>query len=264
MSTYVISDIHGQYLAYKKMLEKIEFSDDDRLYILGDVIDRGPDGIRIIKDVKERHNAEMILGNHEFMLLNAIEYLAAREKNRIPRWCNVEGMTPLELWTHPVNGGEGTCLEFINLPNEDKELVVNYLKSLSIIKRVKIGDKMYHLSHSFSLAKKFGRNLMLSKVSHKTAENVVWESLFDKKSEEPMDEKAFAYPDDVYIVGHIFTQRLGNMDSNGKGCIYKNDNYRGYKVIDVDCGMALNSRSSRLGCYCIETGEEFYVPLLEE
>lgn len=260
-----MSDIHGQYMAYRKMLEKINFSDDDFLYVLGDVIDRGPDGIRIIKDVKNRPNMEMILGNHEFMLLNAVKYIREREKVIDFQAKAEEGLTALELWTHPGNGGEGTCLEFINLPNEEQDEIIDYLKGLNVIKRVKIGDEMYHLSHSFSLPKKFGRTVKLNRLSKKATERVVWESLFDMPCDEPMEEdKVFGYPDDIYVVGHIFTQRLGNMDENGKGCILHKDNYRGYKVIDVDCGMALNSRSSRLGCYCVETGEEYYIPLLEE
>lgn len=40
--TYVMSDIHGCYREYREMLEKIVFSDADTLYILGDVVDRGP------------------------------------------------------------------------------------------------------------------------------------------------------------------------------------------------------------------------------
>ena len=39
---YVMSDLHGQYNAFLKMLELINFTDEDELYILGDIIDRGP------------------------------------------------------------------------------------------------------------------------------------------------------------------------------------------------------------------------------
>lgn len=39
--TYVISDIHGCYEKYRTMLEAIEFTEDDTLYVLGDVLDRG-------------------------------------------------------------------------------------------------------------------------------------------------------------------------------------------------------------------------------
>ena len=42
LSTYVMSDIHGNYRAYKAMLEKINFNREDMLYILGDILDRGP------------------------------------------------------------------------------------------------------------------------------------------------------------------------------------------------------------------------------
>ena len=48
---YVISDIHGHFDKYKEMLEKINFTDGDTLYILGDVVDRGPDGIKILQDM---------------------------------------------------------------------------------------------------------------------------------------------------------------------------------------------------------------------
>ena len=43
--TYVMSDIHGDSERFRAMLRKIEFSADDTIYILGDVIDRGSNGI---------------------------------------------------------------------------------------------------------------------------------------------------------------------------------------------------------------------------
>ena len=50
MSTYVMSDLHGNYEAYINMLKKIDLKDSDMLYILGDVLDRGPHPIKIILD----------------------------------------------------------------------------------------------------------------------------------------------------------------------------------------------------------------------
>ena len=43
MATYVISDIHGMYNKFTELLNKIKLKDTDTLYILGDVLDRGPD-----------------------------------------------------------------------------------------------------------------------------------------------------------------------------------------------------------------------------
>ena len=51
---YVMSDLHGMYSSYLKMLRKIHFCDADMLYILGDVIDRGPQPIQILQDMMLR------------------------------------------------------------------------------------------------------------------------------------------------------------------------------------------------------------------
>ena len=59
--TYVMSDIHGMAHLLKQMLEKIRFSDEDQLYILGDMIDRGPDpagGDRSCVSEQEYHRAQ--------------------------------------------------------------------------------------------------------------------------------------------------------------------------------------------------------------
>lgn len=43
---YIISDIHGCFDQYQKLLEKINFSSEDKLYVLGDAADRGPESIK--------------------------------------------------------------------------------------------------------------------------------------------------------------------------------------------------------------------------
>ena len=42
MAVYVISDIHGNYDLFMELLKKIKLSGKDTLYVLGDVVDRGP------------------------------------------------------------------------------------------------------------------------------------------------------------------------------------------------------------------------------
>ena len=72
MSKYVISDIHGQYDAFMRLLKKINFCAEDELYVLGDAIDRGPDGIKILKSIMKMDNATMFLGNHELLMMEAL------------------------------------------------------------------------------------------------------------------------------------------------------------------------------------------------
>ena len=53
--TYAISDIHGCYEEYIKLLEKIGFSEYDTLYILGDICDRGEKPMEIYNDLSLIH-----------------------------------------------------------------------------------------------------------------------------------------------------------------------------------------------------------------
>lgn len=46
---YVMSDIHGNAIRFNSIMEQIDLQPEDTLYILGDVIDRYPDGIRILR-----------------------------------------------------------------------------------------------------------------------------------------------------------------------------------------------------------------------
>ena len=49
---YAMSDIHGQYEQFLTLLEQIGIRKEDTLYILGDVVDRGPEPMKILKDRK--------------------------------------------------------------------------------------------------------------------------------------------------------------------------------------------------------------------
>ena len=64
---YVMSDLHGCYEEYLELLRKIRFSDEDVLYVLGDVIDRGPETVTLLQDMMMRSNVIPLIGNHEYI-----------------------------------------------------------------------------------------------------------------------------------------------------------------------------------------------------
>ena len=74
---FVMSDIHGQYDLFLKMLDKIKLKREDLLVIIGDICDRGKKSYEIymkcIKMIKLGYNLKFILGNHEDMLLEDLE-----------------------------------------------------------------------------------------------------------------------------------------------------------------------------------------------
>ena len=68
MGIYAISDLHGNYELWTKVKEWLKPS--DKLFCLGDNIDRGNDGIKIVQDMRNRENTTVLLGNHEDMLID--------------------------------------------------------------------------------------------------------------------------------------------------------------------------------------------------
>lgn len=70
---FAVSDIHGFYDTFNELLNKIGFNKDDRLFILGDIIDKGPHGKEmlemIIDLIDKKYQVFPLRGNHEDMML---------------------------------------------------------------------------------------------------------------------------------------------------------------------------------------------------
>jgi bis(5'-nucleosyl)-tetraphosphatase (symmetrical) len=69
--TIFIGDVHGCLKELKKLIEKLKPHKNDRIIFLGDLINRGPDPVGVVKFVYE-NNFECIMGNHEYEYL--LEY----------------------------------------------------------------------------------------------------------------------------------------------------------------------------------------------
>ena len=84
---YVLGDIHGYKEPYDVAFKMIK--PEDSLVLIGDVIDRGPDGIKILQDLMRRKanepesNITFILGNHEKMMFESLHYILRKADNAL-------------------------------------------------------------------------------------------------------------------------------------------------------------------------------------
>ena len=230
---YVMSDIHGEYEKYLAMLEKIRFSQEDTLFVLGDAVDRGKEPMKVLKDMAGRENVYFLKGNHEGMASCVLRRLNVEitEENAEG---HLDGETMMAIMEWLSNGGGTTMKEFRALPPEEKEDILDYIDDAPLYEIVDVGEKTFVLVHAglgnFAPGKKLR------------------EYSFDEIAcMRPDYERQYFDDPSIYIVcGHTPTLAV-----TGKAEIYHSHNN-----ILIDCGAAF---SGRLACLCLDTMEEFYV-----
>ena len=167
---YVISDLHGYpHDAFLKLLERAGFSDTDFLYILGDVIDRNGDGgVRTLVWLLSRANVQLILGNHEAMLLSCRFLFDEITEDSIDA-LSAEKMQFLNTWL--TNGAEPTLNALKSLPEDLRENILDYLEEAPLYDAVTAGGKDYLLVHAG--LENFRPD---KKLSEYTADELIWAS----------------------------------------------------------------------------------------
>lgn len=71
----VISDIHGGYDLFKTLLEKVNYTTNDYLFILGDLIEKGPNSLKTLRYIIELYkkgNVYVIMGNNDLTCLDIL------------------------------------------------------------------------------------------------------------------------------------------------------------------------------------------------
>lgn len=229
---YVMSDIHGRYDKFVKMLDKINFSEDDTLYILGDSVDRGEDGIAVLRDMAQRENVVPILGNHDFMAYNALKRLNVEITEDSIDAFDIDAMRGVNEWL--LNGGTPTMKAFSKLDKEEKEELLEYIADMEVYEEVELNGKEYILVHAA--------------LGNFEKDKPLWEYPLGDLIFGRMDYDRVYFEDKYIVTGHIPTVMI---DEDYRGRILMKNNH-----ICIDCGAFM---LDTLGCLCLDTMEEYYV-----
>lgn len=236
MAVYVTSDLHGLELTdFKKLLSKVNFTDNDWLYILGDVIDRENDGgVGILKWLPEQPNVQLILGNHEAMLL-ACDFVFDEITDE-----SIKNLTPEKmdvLTNYMQNGGKTTLKSLRELNASSPETVadiLDYLREAPLYETVSVEDNDFLLVHSG-----LGNFDKTKKLSDYTADELIW----------TRPDLSDRYFDDIITVfGHTPTMIYGE---EHKGKIIRTRTW-----INIDVGVPYGNPPALLR---LDDLKEFYL-----
>lgn len=227
---YIISDIHGCKKQYLELLEKIKFSDQDHLYILGDSVDRGEQSIEVLRYIMKQKNITYILGNHDYIL-----YLFIKKAGlNLDNFENDEIKWTLKFWQY--DGGLPTIEGFLALSEYEKKEIFEFIENANVYDEIEHDGKRYILSHAG----------IMNFEEEKPLEEYSYEDFFEGR----MDYDTRYYQDEnVYIVsGHTPTVYLRK---DRKPLVFQENGH-----IAIDCGCVYGGN---LAAFCIESGEITYV-----
>lgn len=230
---YVASDIHGDYIHFSQMMKKIGLSSADRLYILGDAVDKGKENLRVLRRIYCSENICLIKGNHEYL---CERYLT--------------GTVSGDIWD--ACGGRNTREEVDRLTIEERMKLRDYLRGLPIYKKIKTGEREYFLTHSGFHADYEIRDPETDLVDIEASVLAAAEA----------DQERYLFSDDIHyipasvqfdkriIVGHYPTLFLPDFKRPWI--------YHGRRYMDIDTGNERRQEGGRLACIRLEDGREFY------
>lgn len=222
---YCISDIHGHYDLFCRLLDKIRFSGGDKIYVLGDIIDKAPDSIRLAKLLFSMPNVYCIAGNHEYDFLKFYRALMQQTENY-----------DFVLEQLREYFSDGALLDWETVDRFD--LLPFYVET----------DKFIGVHAGVPF-----RDGLFLPPEDARPEQLVYDRFFKEPDVLPRGEKCILY-------GHTPVRYLTGQDVillyPRDGAVKDSRNIADYCKIHLDTGVAL---SGVLGCFAVNTCQSFYV-----
>lgn len=227
--TYVVSDIHGCFDKFKKLLKEIQFCDDDVMYVLGDIVDHGEEPIELLCDLSMRYNVIPILGDRDYKAYRLLTELNKMLSGETP---DSDALSEMAEWMQ--DGGQKTIEGFRALDEEMREGVLDYLAEMSLYEEADVKGKKFILVHAG--------------IADFDPDTPLEDYMPEDFISEPIDPDRQYFSDATVVAGHVPTYTVDGAE-NGKI-------YRGEYGILIDCGAAFGES---LGALRLEDGKKFYI-----
>lgn len=224
--TYAVSNLHGSYTMWLRMIKEINFKDTDIMFVLGDSVDFGAESMELLSAFSYSSNIWHVAGEHDlkaYKMLSKFEELIKCGKSPDSLF-----ISEMQQWIS--DGGKDTFDSFRNLDDVAKEGILEYLGDLPLFEETKIGNRHFILM------------------------NKGISGFVSGTDPDDYDETAFFGENPVKTIKG-FTVIVGNRDDittfDGNTTIFRGEGY-----YSIDCGV---ERGGRLGCLRLDDGKEFYV-----
>jgi serine/threonine protein phosphatase 1 len=253
---WFIGDIHGELKLLERLLENVLKFNPDHLLFVGDYIDRGPHSREVIDRILELgEGVTCLMGNHELMMLNAMEDLGY-------------GYNPVELWYY--NGGEATlqsfgATSFFNFQSSIENHYIQFFRSLHMSHVVEVGSQIKVLGTHAGISPVIPVEDQLAMGDYRDFNNYMFTRHLDHGESFLWVRDAFftGSPSrwDGYLVVHGHTPALKLkrfINSNGQTdflfldndlCIRKEMNSGKILSINIDSGSVISGRLTGLGFF---------------
>ena len=262
MATYVFSDVHGHIRPLERVLERVSPGAGDSIWCLGDMVDRGPDPVGVMRLVKDVCGECALLGNHEDMLLAHF----------------ADPDDPIAMASWALNGARSTRAGIAELDEIEALELIRWVQDRPRAAFITVGEQDFLLVHAGIMPgasprpEHFDEASVAEFIAAQSPEDLVWiREEFWEKPTGLVDENGEG---PIVIAGHTPTLYLDGLNvSLDRGPRGDDGLCRMVRVgacaatggvadkWDIDCGAAGGCGFGQIMVLRLDDGEEFLEPI---
>jgi serine/threonine protein phosphatase 1 len=264
VATYVLSDVHGHLAPLLRALDDVSPAEEDHIFVLGDMVDRGPDPVGVLKACRALPNCVVLMGNHERMMLDC---LAGADEDIA--WVN---------WA--INGGGMTAHGLADLPEDEIVDLVGWVAGLPLRARTRVGGRDYLLVHAgirpgtYEVPETWDDAALDAVLTSQGDEDLLWirnefwgapTGLVDEEGHGPI--VVAGHTPTVVVEAHADVCDRSAVADGASRMLRLGATERTGGVPDrfaIDCGAGSVPSSGRVLILRLDDGQEFYQPIGED